>query len=227
MDGWILNARIEYQLDHYVQALQAIDYALALEPDNAEAAWVKSMIMPMTVDSDNIPVIIDHIRRVIKARPDWLPATTALAVQYERAGNRSAMFATYDAFIARSQSTEDIVAASVEALKKNPPDRLPYLHAIDRTINREGGNLMRSTASNNGINLLLTSSMRGIRSRPNGSMTISKVSTVSDFSFTTILQSYTATVVTAALSSLPPRSRSSQIGKGGLSPTTSRGFLTV
>ena len=48
------------------------------------------------------------------------------------------MFATYDAFIARSQSTEDIVAASVEALKKNPPDRLPYLHAIDRTINREG-----------------------------------------------------------------------------------------
>lgn len=137
VDGWILEARIEYQLDHFPQALQAIDYALALEPDNAEAAWVKSMIMPMTVGSDNIPAIIDHIRKVVAVRPDWLPATTALAAQYERAGNRSAMFAAYDAFIARSTSSEDIVAVSVEALKKNPPEVLPYLQAIDRTIGKD------------------------------------------------------------------------------------------
>lgn len=140
VDGWILNARIEYQLDHFPQALQAIDYALALEPDNAEAAWVKSMIMPMTVGADNIPAIIEHIRKVVKVRPDWLPSTTALAAQYERAGNRSAMFATYDAFISRSKSTEDIIAVSVEALKKNPPDRSVYLQAIDRTVARDDWN---------------------------------------------------------------------------------------
>lgn len=137
VDGWILNARIEYQLDHFPQALQAIDYALALEPDNAEAAWVKSMIMPMTVGADNIPAIIEHIRKVVAARPDWLPATTALAAQYERAGNRSAMFAAYDAFMSRSTSPEDVVAVAVEALKKNPPETLPYFQAIDRTMGKD------------------------------------------------------------------------------------------
>lgn len=84
VEAWLLSARLEFSLEHPDEALAAVDYALAIDPDNRNAKITRSVIM-VAMDSKREEAI-SVMREILQTEPDNPFALEALAEAYKREG---------------------------------------------------------------------------------------------------------------------------------------------
>ncbi len=115
---WQMLAREYDQLDKYSEAMSAVEYALALSPDDAQALFAKAKIMY----SMHMPFheIADVLKRSIDNQPETSEPLRFMAYMYDEKGDAGMVEATLRRAI--SDYPEDELTMLPQLIQLNPYD---------------------------------------------------------------------------------------------------------
>lgn len=126
IEAWLLLARIEFGLEHPEEALAAVDYALAIDPDHPNARLTRGVIM--VVMDDKRREAVGVLNDVLAGDPLNIYAMEGLAEAYSREGDKAAAAEAYWKIIESGippASSSDPLLSIIELEPDNLED---YLH---------------------------------------------------------------------------------------------------
>lgn len=85
VEAWLLLARVEFGLEHCEDALAAVDYALAIEPENINARITRGVVLAVTEGKQKESIAI--LDAVLAEEPANIFALEGLAEAYARIGD--------------------------------------------------------------------------------------------------------------------------------------------
>lgn len=131
-DNWNLLAKIELALQHVDESVAAIDYALAIDPDNQNALLMKGL--SLLASNKNNEKAVETLRKVLSINPDNSLAMKALADVYVRSGKSKAAIEVYSMYLQRNSSDVYVI---LDILKLHPENADGY---FDMLANEFGNN---------------------------------------------------------------------------------------
>lgn len=130
IEAWLLLARIEFGLEHPEEALAAVDYALAIDPENVNAKLTRGVVM--VVMPDKRAESIRLLKEIIDSDPLNSFALEGLAEAYVREkkfGEACEVYARMISNDVRTAGNVDPLAVIIELAPDNLEDYLQL--AID------------------------------------------------------------------------------------------------
>lgn len=100
IEAWLLLARLEFGLEHPDEALAAVDYALAIDPDHFNARLTRGVVM--VVMDDHRAEAIALLEAILKENPDNSFALEGLAEAYARDNQKDKAAGIYGMMIERN-----------------------------------------------------------------------------------------------------------------------------
>lgn len=122
IENWLLLAKIEMELEHRDEALNASEYALAIDPDNERAQLTKGVVMVADKSTREEGVAI--LEQILQRHPENSIALSALAEAYKRSRKKKAALQVYERYL-RTDPTNGAVL--IDMLKLHPADPAPYV----------------------------------------------------------------------------------------------------
>lgn len=99
VEAWLLLARVEFGLEHFEDALAAVDYALAIEPENINARITRGMVLAVTEGKQEESIVT--LEAVLTEEPANIFALEGLAEAYTRIGDKEKAASYYWTIIER------------------------------------------------------------------------------------------------------------------------------
>lgn len=122
---WVLLARVEFNAHNYDEALQALDYAAAIDPANPEALTLRGLLLASWPDDPSRQTQGRKIlRQHLKASPDDREAALALAASLKDKGDVSGAITTLHSFLKQVPADAEVLS---KILELDPDDPSPYI----------------------------------------------------------------------------------------------------
>lgn len=131
VEVWLLLARVEFSLEHPDEALAAVDYALAIDPEHRNARLTRAVIL--VVKDENRDEAIDLLNDFIKEDPSNVIALEGLAEAYSRAGQKKNACDVYKAIIATGVSNTDPLLSAVQLDEDNADEYFDFYYRYGST----------------------------------------------------------------------------------------------
>lgn len=135
VEVWLLLARIEFSMEHPDEALAAVDYALAIDPNHRNAQLTRAVIL--VVKDDKREEAITLLNQFVKEEPMNIIALEGLAEAYTRAGEKKNACDIYKAIIATGASTSDPLLSALELDEENAGEYLAFYYQYGSTDEQE------------------------------------------------------------------------------------------
>ncbi len=110
---WVIQARALGDQCQEKQALSAIDYALAINPENSEALLIRAQLRVLDESVDN--ALVEDVKKVIEREPDNELAYKTLAVLYQAMDDDDGAFGTYVSYLKFHPIDLDILEQALDA----------------------------------------------------------------------------------------------------------------
>jgi tetratricopeptide (TPR) repeat protein len=133
-DNWILLARVEFALMHADESIAAVDYALALDPENLHARLVKGLAL--AAGKKTVKESIAILKQVLQDQPNHPIAVRALAEAYSSNRQKKAAIELLYTYM---QSDNTLSFVIVDALKLHPSAAKTeeFLELFDKQVGGE------------------------------------------------------------------------------------------
>ena len=128
-DNWILLAKIEFSMEHIDESAAAVDYALAIDPENINARLVKGIALVSSKKTRQ--EAIELLRGVLNDSPDNAIAARALAEAYARDRKKKAALEVYYSFMERSEANTYVI---MDALKLRPATADRFFELFEKRV---------------------------------------------------------------------------------------------
>lgn len=124
IEAWLLLARIEFSLEHPEEALAAVDYALAIDPENKTALLTRAVIMVVIPEKREEAIAL--LKEFHRQDASNLIAIEGLAEAYTRAGEKKLACDIYKEIIEGKVYTSDPMLAILEMEPENPEEYFAF-----------------------------------------------------------------------------------------------------
>lgn len=124
IEAWLLLARIEFSLEHPEEALAAVDYAVAIDPEHKNARLTRAVIM--VVLPAKRQEAIGLLKQAVEEDPSNMIAAEGLAEAYTRDGNKEAACGIYKDIYGTGIYTSDPLLAIMELEPDNLEEYLDF-----------------------------------------------------------------------------------------------------